>query len=246
MLIYLNTMKDLTIKLINLILKSNINEDKYNQILKVISQSSEVKKKKVEEMAKKYDSELIYKYPMLYLYTQQTPDFSKRLVSQTPETIRYIKEENINYDIAKMAVSRNGILLKYIPKKIANRDILELIAIKQNPGAIRYSQQTHKNNILAVSISGFTIEYIKEQTPEIALMAVKQNGGALQFVDKSLQTPELIAAALESNTEALQYVEPKFQTPELCGKYIKKYPNLIRYIENKNITPDMILSIVSE
>lgn len=231
------------INLIKLLLESDISEDKYNQISKILAPKSNIDR--VKELANKYDSELVFKYPMLYKYANQTKEFAKRLLSSNPEALRYINKDLLSVELLKTAVSKDGLVYRHIPKDLLpiSRTI-ETIAIKNNPYAIQYTEQTPENNKLAVSRSGFVIQYINKQTPELAMAAVKQNGGALQFVDKSLQTPELIAAALESNTEALQWVLPKFQTPELCGKYIKKYPNLIRYI--KDITPEMILSIIPE
>ena len=47
--------------------------------------------------------------------------------------------------------------------------------------------------------NGCALEYVKEQTPEICLEAVKQNGCALQYVKE--QTSELILAEATDKTE---------------------------------------------
>ena len=49
--------------------------------------------------------------------------------------------------------------------------------------------------------------YIKEQTPELCLAAVQQNGLALQFVKFKEQTPELCLAAVKQYRLALQFVK---------------------------------------
>lgn len=51
-----------------------------------------------------------------------------------------------------------------------------------------------------------------EQTPEVCLAAVRQNGQALKFVKE--QTPEICLAAVQRDSHALIYV--KEETPEIC------------------------------
>lgn len=48
-------------------------------------------------------------------------------------------------------------------------------------------------------------EYIGEQTPEIYLTAVKQDGFALEHVNE--QTPEICMATVQQNGNALKYVK---------------------------------------
>ena len=62
------------------------------------------------------------------------------------------------------------------------------------------------------------LEYVKEQTQEICLQAVKQNGLALRFVKN--QTPEICLEAVKEDGLALKYVIN--QTP-LIIHYLKKY-----------------------
>ena len=54
---------------------------------------------------------------------------------------------------------------------------------------------------------------IKNQTPEVCLAAVKQDGTALQYVKE--QTPEICLAAVKQESAVLKYV--KKQTPEPSG-----------------------------
>ena len=51
---------------------------------------------------------------------------------------------------------------------------------------------------------------VKEQTQEICLAAVKQNGYALQYVKE--QTPDICLAAVKQDGYALQFVKDKFHT----------------------------------
>ena len=62
-----------------------------------------------------------------------------------------------------------------------------------------------------VQTVAYALSHIKNQTPEIVLSAVKQDGLTLQFVKK--QTPDLCLLAVKQNGNALYYV--KEQTPEI-------------------------------
>ncbi|MBQ3423162.1 MAG: DUF4116 domain-containing protein, partial [Romboutsia sp.] len=68
-------------------------------------------------------------------------------------------------------------------------------------------EQTEELCLEAVRRNGLLLEYVREQTPKICLVAVKQNGYALKYVKE--QTEELCLAAVKKNPEALQYVNDK-------------------------------------
>ncbi len=70
----------------------------------------------------------------------------------------------------------------------------------------------------AVKQNGLTLEYVKEQTPEICLEAVKRDGYAIEYVKE--QTPEICLEAVKQDGLALRWV--KNQTP-LIIHYLKKY-----------------------
>ncbi len=71
--------------------------------------------------------------------------------------------------------------------------------------------------------NGYALRFVKEQTPEICLQAVKQYGLALQYVKE--QTFEMCLEAVKQNGNALKYVIN--QTP-LIIHYLKKY-NIVIY-----------------
>ncbi len=57
-----------------------------------------------------------------------------------------------------------------------------------------------------VKINGLFMRFIREeQTEELAILAVKQNGLSLQYID--LQTEELPILAVKQNPNSLQYVK---------------------------------------
>ena len=53
------------------------------------------------------------------------------------------------------------------------------------------------------------MEYVKEQTPEICLEAVKESGLALQFVKE--QTPEICLEAVKQERDVFPFVQPQFK-----------------------------------
>lgn len=70
-------------------------------------------------------------------------------------------------------------------------------------------EQTPEICLAAVQQDGLALEFIKEQTPKICLAAVKEGGLALKYVKK--QTPEICLAAVKENEAALPCVFPCFE-----------------------------------
>src|SRR3989338_9805218 len=58
----------------------------------------------------------------------------------------------------------------------------------------------------------YSLQYVKEQTDEICMVAVQQDGLVLQYVN--VQTDEICMAAVQQNGWALAYVTN--QTDEIC------------------------------
>jgi hypothetical protein len=70
--------------------------------------------------------------------------------------------------------------------------------------------------------TGRTIDHVKEQTPEMCLAAVKQDGHALEYVRE--QTPEICMAAIKQNSNALQYVKDERLRKELRKEICEQVP----------------------
>ncbi|WP_176072548.1 DUF4116 domain-containing protein, partial [Clostridioides difficile] len=71
--------------------------------------------------------------------------------------------------------------------------------------------------------------YIKKQSPEICIEAVKENGYALKYVEK--QTSKICLEAVRKNGLALKYVED--QLDKICVEALKKNKLAIRYVKDK-------------
>ncbi len=73
-------------------------------------------------------------------------------------------------------------------------------------------EQTPELCLTAVQQDGFALQFVKEQTPEICLAAVQKDGYTIYNVKE--QTPEICLAAVQQCGYALEFV--KEQTPEIC------------------------------
>ena len=73
--------------------------------------------------------------------------------------------------------------------------------------------EEHVENLcLLDSYNYWALSYIKYQTPEACIKALKKNGYSLQFIKE--QTRELCLIAVKQSGFTLHYV--KEQTPEIC------------------------------
>lgn len=96
--------------------------------------------------------------------------------------------------------------------------------ILQNPMSLRefFSLQTEDTLIDYVYDDGLCLEHIANanQTHDICMFAVRQNGRALQFVKD--KTPDIVIEALKQNGRAIQFLEKHDQTKDLCMLAVKQ------------------------
>jgi 8-oxo-dGTP pyrophosphatase MutT (NUDIX family) len=92
-------------------------------------------------------------------------------------------------------------------------------------------EQTPELCLAAVQQEGKLLKFVKEQTHEICLTAVSKDGNALQFVKQ--QTPEICLAAVKQNGDALHYVNE--QTQEICLEAVKQNGTALRFVKNISV-----------
>jgi hypothetical protein len=102
---------------------------------------------------------------------------------------------------------------------------------------LKKEEQTEEICLEAVKQDGKALQYVKKQTEEICLEAVKQNGRALQYVKK--QTEEICLEAVKQNGRALQFV--KEQTEQMCLEAVKQNINALDFVEKQ--TEEICLEI---
>ncbi|MBQ3421636.1 MAG: DUF4116 domain-containing protein, partial [Romboutsia sp.] len=101
-------------------------------------------------------------------------------------------------------------------------------------------EQTPEICLEAVKQNGYALQFVKEQTPEICLEAVKEGGWTFKYVKE--QIPEICLEAVKKSGWALQLV--KEQTPEICLEAVKQDGRALEYVKEQ--TPEICLAAVKE
>ena len=101
--------------------------------------------------------------------------------------------------------------------------------------------QTPEICLEAIRQNGHALRYIKTSTtPEICLEAVRKNGCALRYI--RAPAPEICLEAVRQNGYALQYVIS--QTPEICLEAVRQNGDALQYVLSQ--TPEICLEAVRE
>lgn len=108
--------------------------------------------------------------------------------------------------------------------------------ISQNGLLINYvKEQTPELCMLAVQQNGFALKYINNKTIELCMLAVQQNGIALEYVPTELQNDSakhcLYELAVQQNGLALEYV--KEQTYEICKLAVQEHGFSLYYVNEQ-------------
>ena len=112
----------------------------------------------------------------------------------------------------------------------------DLEKVKKDAFALQYvKNQTPELCLLAVKQNGIVVHYVKEQTPEICLLAVQQTGYAIEYIRN--QTPELclLAAKQAGYLYVVEFVQERFKF--LCKKEFED----LSLDEIKTLVPEMFL-----
>jgi hypothetical protein len=129
-----------------------------------------------------------------------------KLILYAPETIDNWENRVLDY----LTLNKHSI---DIPKRLRDNQNLMIAYLEENPSALQYiKDQTPEMCLSAVKRFGFALSHVKDQTDEICLAAVEQTGYALQLVKN--QTEEICLAAVKNDKSSLQYV----RDPELKHK----------------------------
>lgn len=109
-------------------------------------------------------------------------------------------------------VSHDGLELQHIENELIQRDpTIQTAAVNQNGLALQYVDP-------------------KDRTPEICLLALKQNAQALEFCP--LQTSQFYRAAITQDSSVLRFI-PR-QTLNICLFALGKDPSSMQYIREQS------------
>lgn len=156
------------------------------------------------------------------------------LVKLNPYVIKYIPKERHTWLLGYEAVQRVGSLIQYIDKYVVDNqphqpheEIINGV-IWIEPPEIQgegISMDGKKIDLreTAVALNGLNLQYVKDQTDEICIKAVRNNIKAIQYVKNKSQ--DFIITICDFEPNILRYVD---QTPELCQRIfdISIYVNL--------------------
>jgi hypothetical protein len=119
--------------------------------------------------------------------------------NQNGRALNYVPEKYRTFEVCAASVQKHGSTLEYVPDALQER--LAKIAIEQ---------------------SGLNLRYVKEQTPELCLAAVKDAPYAFIFVKEENYTPEVCIEAVRHDGTLLRYIKPEMAaikgSPQVYGK----------------------------
>lgn len=149
----------------------------------------------------------------------RTYDLYLTYVKRTGRGLEKVPEKYRTEELYKAAVEADAIALQWVPKDFQTDDMYEA-AFRENDSRIRERRATIN-----------FLQYMHNQTEEVCLRAVKQNGMSLK--DVKYQNDEICLAAVKNNGLALQYV--KNQTEEICFEAVKENREALMYVKDKDI-----------
>lgn len=149
----------------------------------------------------------------------RTYDLYLTYVKKTGHGLEEVPEEYRTAELYNAAVEADAIALQWVPKDFQTDDMYEA-AFRENDSRIREHRATF--NLL---------QYMHNQTEEICLRGVEQNGMSLK--DAKYQNDEICLAAVKNNGLALQYV--KNQTKEICFAAVDEDIKSLMYIHDMDL-----------
>ena len=145
--------------------------------------------------------------------------------------MKYIRNVTIPDD-ARVYIEENKFKVDKIflgPKNIIGQDIIKQV-IELNYVHLQYvKEQTDDICILAVKRDGSALKYVHKQTEDICKLAVQGNGFMLKYVKE--QTNDICTIAVRQYCHALEFV--KLQTPELCKLAIQGNGSALQYVKEQ-------------
>ena len=163
----------------------------------------------------------------------KNPTYEQQLdaVSRKGATIQYI--DNPDYRLINIAMENQPMALGVLCKKLSSDQLKYWIkrvaretpkALKTIINSVPVSVQKH-----ILSISGYALRYLNNQTEELCIISVTNNPMAIQFVHK--QTPNIQKVVIDSkNSDAIALLQIEDET--ILEYLIEKKPKSIHEVDN--------------
>ena len=146
-------------------------------------------------------------------------------VRQNGLALQYVCSSAQTLELQLLAVQQNGLALEFVDRYPISREQtlpydVCVAAVRQNGLALRsvrsIDSQTPELQLLAVQQNGLAVQYvIGEPSRFCQISALRQNGLALQYIFRA-SAPQLFSAAVRQNGAALQFVPLHMRTIALC------------------------------
>lgn len=149
---------------------------------------------------------------------ERTSTMCREAVEQVSEAIQYVPVQTD--ELCRIALKRNGHNIARIREPTAEQCLL---AVTESSAAINdIPAQFRTYELLRAMIQhdgrgiGYVWEEDYEEHPDLFMLAVQQNGLAIQDISDNLLTEELFVAAVAQNPRALQFVpDVLINTPQI-------------------------------
>ena len=110
------------------------------------------------------------------------------------------------------------ILIQIVPKWVTQDEEMMVIAAKRNIALLQFADDSLKNNqvfmMSVIQIDGIAIKYASERLrkdPAMALVAVSQNGLALEYLKDFANDIDMVIKAIRQNPMAFQYASEELR-----------------------------------
>lgn len=122
------------------------------------------------------------------------------------------------------------IFIFYLLDKDSDRSILH--KLEMNGMMLRNldMEQTEDMCLTAVKQNGMALQFVKDKTLRVNLAAVEQNGLAIQFIPYKDRAKHVMFSAIRNNPKALLLME--YMSYDLCIDAIKMDYTMMQYIDN--------------
>jgi len=199
-------------------------------------------------------------------------DICKIAVQQNGLALQFVPSNMINSDICKIAVQQNGLALFLL--KNFNSTIINLLAVNNNSinvllmesnidlqikymmtedeekqkrkklfkmieffnshiETLSIDEQNNYKNILAVQQNGLALEFVPPEIRnfDICKIAVQQNGLALQFVPSNMINSDICKIAVQQNGAALQFISPEKRDSDICKIAVQQNGLALQFVQ---------------
>ena len=205
---------------------------------------------------------------------KQTPELVREAIEKSPESerppiLKFVSKRLLTREICQMALQKGGNNLRYVPLAMRDEQMCDL-AVQKNGSALWHVPAELKTDdmcLLAVNtdMSGQALgavpfeKFSAERGKQFCMLAVRNNGTALQYVPRRWITWPMCQLAVESfyvfrDDSTLQcsyefpikYVPSRFMRDELMERSVEIDVTSVRDIPIKHLRPEICVRLIKK